>query len=83
MLNNETIPIIKVKYYFGVWNIQYLLLCLIDSVHRFKQSEIRRILHQMQIGVGLPARTRSCNVLFGVDLRKSVDVKNPVDSETH
>ena len=38
VLNSEKIPIIKVKYCFGVLNIQYLLLCLIDNYTRFKQS---------------------------------------------
>ena len=37
-VNSEKIPIIKVKYYFGVCDIQYLLLCLIDDYHRYKQD---------------------------------------------
>ena len=27
------------KYYFEVWNIQYLLLCLIDNYHWYQSSQ--------------------------------------------
>ena len=36
--NSEKIPIITVKYYLWVKNIQYLLLCLIHYYHPYKQS---------------------------------------------
>ena len=32
-VNSENIPIIRVKYYFCFWDIQYLLLCLIVNYH--------------------------------------------------
>ena len=36
-VNSENIPINKVKYYFGFWDIQYLLLCLMENYRIYKQ----------------------------------------------
>ena len=44
-VNSENIPIIKLKYYFGFWDIEYLLLCYaittidINKIFFFKKSK--------------------------------------------
>ena len=81
-LNSEKIPIITVtvKHYFGFWNIQFLLLCLIDNYmyHLYKQSSqfITR-----EANPAFMSRNSMCFwVKTFIKLRRA---KNAVDSKTH
>ena len=57
-------------YYFGVWNIHYLLLCLIDNYHQCKQSS-QFVTPEANIGRTPSAHAKQKHMVLDVELRFS------------
>ena len=75
-LNSEKMTIIEGKFFFLVFNIQFLLLCSIN-ITIIDIDNLCKLQHREQIWTQLPMHMRSNNIWFlGVNLGKSVDAQN-------